>query len=103
VRLGQEFVAETVTLGAEREHGRRRQRPRRQHVARRVECNERAAPRLDRAEVVNRDGEVQAGAATQRIWVPRVLAPGAHHSRGAGGCRHTNDRAEVAEVSRVFE
>jgi glyoxalase family protein len=95
-----------VTLGPKREHRARIEGARVQRLAVRVQREQPPSAVGEYVELLDardRQREVQAGGATQRIWMPGIVASGREHRRGVGGCGDAHTRSHVAEVARVLE
>lgn len=102
----EQLVAETVALGAEREHRAWGQPSWVERVAVGVQREQRppGSSQLLQARQPG-DGQrvVQAGGAAQGVGVPGVVAAGGEHAGCARGGGHAHARPHVAEVARILE
>ena len=103
----EQLLAEAVALGAEGEHrawGRAARgssgSPSGSSAEQRPLERGRAARALQPRD---RQREVQAGGAAQRVGVPRVVAAGGEHGGGVGGGGDAHAGAHVAEVAGILE
>lgn len=99
----QQLIAQSVALGAECQYRSGADLGGRERLPGRVKGHQLPVSCPHRVDMVNRQREVQAGAAPDRIRVPGVLTACGHHAAGTGGGSHPNHSAQVAQVSGILE